>query len=152
MIHTIVAHAAVAHPGHLAVVHALVSALALTLVVTALVHLLVAFVLLAALHAGVLVVSLVLAVRRACSAIVSAVIHALVVRAVAVSSGGLARYEVHAADGAGVRLAPDDLRVHGTDVLGLGADGIQVEVGGLGREGAPGEDPPQLATPAATSS
>jgi hypothetical protein len=79
------------------------------------------------------------------------VVHALVLHAVAgvvrstivtVPPSGLARYQVHAADGAGARPASNNLRVHGTDVLGLGTDRVHVEVGRLRREGTLREEPP----------
>ncbi len=80
----------------------------------------------------------------------AAVIHGLVVRAVAslvhsaviVPTGSLSRYQFHAADGAGARLTPDDLGMHGADVLGLDADHVYVEVGRLPRKGTLREEPP----------
>jgi hypothetical protein len=78
--------------------------------------------------------------------------HGLVVRAVVgavhgtmiVPPGGLARYQAHAADGTGARLASDDLRVHGADILGLSADHVHVEVGRLWGEGTLREELPQF--------
>src|SRR4028118_737465 len=68
--------------------------------------------------------------------LLATVVNGLVVRAVAgvgrsvmtVPTGSLARHQVHAAVGAGARLAPDDLRVHGAHVLGLGADRVHVKI------------------------
>jgi hypothetical protein len=112
---------------------------------------------LAVIHVTVRAVSLALAmvdVRAVVFVMVlsAAVVRALVVRAVAgvvhsavtISPGSLARHQIHAADGAGTRLAPDDLRVHGADVLGLGAYRVHVEVGRHRGEGAVREEPPQI--------
>src|SRR4028119_266911 len=84
--------------------------------------------------------------------LLATVVHGLVVRAVAgvvrsamtFPTGSLAWHQVHAADGAGARLAPDDLRVHGAYVLGLGADRVHVKVDRFRGEGTLREEPPQM--------